>query len=101
MLAALRDKDVAGMIAALLPIARRFVLPHARNERAFPPDELANVIRAAAPACNITILPTFATAFEQARATESPILITGSLHFAGEALAALSGNPDDLEDCSQ
>jgi folylpolyglutamate synthase/dihydropteroate synthase len=30
-----------------------------------------------------------------------PILITGSLHFAGEALATLDGSPDALEDCAQ
>jgi folylpolyglutamate synthase/dihydropteroate synthase len=29
------------------------------------------------------------------------VLITGSLHFAGEALAILSGHADEVEDCLQ
>jgi folylpolyglutamate synthase/dihydropteroate synthase len=29
------------------------------------------------------------------------ILITGSLHFAGEAIALLRGEPNALEECAQ
>jgi hypothetical protein len=36
-----------------------------------------------------------------ARARANPILITGSLHFAGEVLAQLRGEPAAFEECSQ
>ena len=101
ILATLRDKDAVGMISALLPIASSFVLPEVRTERAVPPAELAALVRAAAPALPVTVKGSFPDAFHNAQATNARILITGSLHFAGEALAALGGNPDDLEDCAQ
>ena len=36
-----------------------------------------------------------------ARAKPNPILITGSLHFAGEVLAHLRGEPAAFEECAQ
>jgi folylpolyglutamate synthase/dihydropteroate synthase len=36
-----------------------------------------------------------------ARAKPNPILITGSLHFAGEVLAHLHGEPAAFEECAQ
>jgi dihydrofolate synthase/folylpolyglutamate synthase len=101
ILAALQDKDAAGMIGALAPVASRFVLPHARTERAVAPEELAALARAAAPLIAVDVTASFDTAFAETRGLAERVLITGSLHFAGEALAALAGNPDDLEDCLQ
>jgi dihydrofolate synthase/folylpolyglutamate synthase len=101
VLAVLQDKDAAGIVAALRPIAARFVVPHARTERAVAPDVLVRTIREAAPEAEVEIADSFARALEQARRISERILITGSLHFAGEALATLDGNPDDLEDCVQ
>jgi hypothetical protein len=40
-------------------------------------------------------------ALDVARAKPNPILITGSLHFAGEALAHLRGEPAAFEECAQ
>jgi folylpolyglutamate synthase/dihydropteroate synthase len=76
-------------------------LPHARTERAIAPEELAALARAAAPSIPVDVSASFDTAFADTRASAERVLITGSLHFAGEALAALAGNPDDLEDCLQ
>ena len=36
-----------------------------------------------------------------AREKPDPILITGSLHFAGEVLAHLRGEPAAFEECAQ
>jgi hypothetical protein len=36
-----------------------------------------------------------------ARVKPNPILITGSLHFAGEVLAHLRGQPAAFEECAQ
>ena len=35
----------------------------------------------------VAVLPSLAAAWEEAQRDAAPILITGSLHFAGEALA--------------
>lgn len=101
ILAVLQDKDAEGMIRALSAVACEFVLPVTRSERAIPPTELATIVQAAAPNVPATILPSFTAALAHARSTSRPILITGSLHFAGEALAALNGDPDEVEDCLQ
>jgi len=112
ILAILSDKDLHGICEALAPIADLVLLPNIRSERAADPEELAqtlaSVCRAgASPAGNrsgrptIAIASSFAEAFELARAKSNPILITGSLHFAGEALANLTGKPAAFEECNQ
>jgi dihydrofolate synthase/folylpolyglutamate synthase len=118
ILAVLREKDVAGILRALAPIAERVILPRARTERALPPEDVAQIISSITPAlqnaspvrqsdglvpwrARTSIAPSLAAALDLARATPDPILLTGSLHFAGEALALLEGNPDALEDCAQ
>ena len=99
ILAVLREKDVTGICRALAPIAARFILPQIRAERSLPPGEL--VPHLSLLGLPHSIAPSFASALESARANPEPILITGSLHFAGEALATLNGDADSLEDCAQ
>jgi dihydrofolate synthase/folylpolyglutamate synthase len=107
ILAVLRDKDVAGILRALAPIAQRVILPRVRTERALPPNDVVQIISAITPAlpnaspARTSIAPSFGEALDSARAKTERILITGSLHFAGEALATLEGNPSALEDCAQ
>jgi dihydrofolate synthase/folylpolyglutamate synthase len=101
ILAVLREKNIAEICRLLAPIATRFVLPQVRAERALPPAALAKELGAITPLLPHSITPSFSAALESARANPHRILITGSLHFAGEALATLSGDPDALEDCAQ
>jgi dihydrofolate synthase/folylpolyglutamate synthase len=101
LLALLRDKDVAGICRALAPISERVILPHVRTERAVPPAEVGQILSAVTPSLPYSISPSLPDALAAARANSERILMTGSLHFAGEALATLSGNPDSLEDCAQ
>jgi dihydrofolate synthase / folylpolyglutamate synthase len=101
VLAVLQEKDVAGICAALGPIARRWLLPSIRSERALAPAELRLTIPDQAPDTPVAIMASFATAWEEARRDAAPILITGSLHFAGEALAFLRGEPAAFEECLQ
>ena len=101
LLAILRDKNAAEIVHALAPIATKFVLPQIRSERAMPPNELAasNLIH-----YSITPLlhaPSVAEAISAAQRTSERVLITGSLHFAGEALAFLRGESRALEECAQ
>lgn len=107
VLAVLREKDASGICHALAPIGARFILPHIRTERALPPNDLAAHFSAISPKGQSesdlphSITRSFALALELARSHPERILITGSLHFAGEALATLGGDLDSLEDCAQ
>ena len=53
------------------------------------------------PTLHQSTAPSLVAALDSARAIPDRILLTGSLHFAGEVLALLEGNPDALEDCAQ
>lgn len=101
ILAVLADKDATGICQALAPIAERFILPPIRSERAMAPDQLSSVLQSVAPELQYSITPSIDEGVSLARATESPILLTGSLHFAGDALAFLQGRPNAFEECNQ
>ena len=101
VLAVLQEKDVAGICASLGPIARRWLLPSIRSERALAPAELRLTIQDQSPDTPVAIMASFAMAWEEVWCDTAPILITGSLHFAGEALAFLRGEPASFEECLQ
>lgn len=101
ILAVLRDKDIAGIWRAFTAIACRAILPQARSERALPPHDLATIGRETLPELPISIAASFSDALDQAKAETARILITGSLHFAGEALATLGGDMAVFEECAQ
>ena len=101
VLAVLLDKDVLGICQALAPICDSVILPRIRSERALPPEELARAISSITPTLPHSITPSVGDALERARRGSNPILLTGSLHFAGEALATLSGDPAAFEECAQ
>jgi dihydrofolate synthase/folylpolyglutamate synthase len=99
ILAVLQDKNAKAMIDALARIVSRFLLPKIRSERAASPAKLAALIKEH----NLEFETFASTSAAISAATKLPqrILITGSLHFAGEAIATLRGEPDALEECAQ
>ena len=101
VLAILSDKDLRDICEALAPIASSVLLPKIRSERAAAPEELAKVLANVAPRLSCSITPSVDEALTLARAKPNPILITGSLHFAGEVLAHLRGEPAAFEECAQ
>jgi dihydrofolate synthase/folylpolyglutamate synthase len=101
VLAVLSDKDLPGICEALAPIADSLLLPKIRSERAAAPEELAKVLSTITPTVRYSITPTLREALDIARAKPNPILITGSLHFAGEVLAHLRGQSAAFEECAQ
>jgi dihydrofolate synthase/folylpolyglutamate synthase len=101
LLALLRDKNAGEIVQAFAPIATKFVLPQIRSERALPPKELAEVISSVTPSLPYSMSSSVAEAISAAHRTSERVLITGSLHFAGEALAFLRGEPNALEECAQ
>ncbi len=101
ILAILADKDVASFISTIAPIVGRVLLPQIRSERALPAEELSLTIKGLLAGVPVKTAPSFAAAWQAAQRTEGLILITGSLHFAGEALAELRGEPAAYEECLQ
>jgi dihydrofolate synthase/folylpolyglutamate synthase len=101
MLAVFSDKDLRRICAALAPIAESVLLPKIRSERAVAPETLARVLSGMTPALPYSITSSIDDALALARAKPNPILITGSLHFAGEVLAHLRGEPAAFEECAQ
>ena len=101
ILAILSDKDLRGICTALAPIADFVLLPKIRSERAADPEALAQIFSTITPSVPCSITASVAAAFELARVRPHPILLTGSLHFAGEALAYLQGKPAAFEECAQ
>ena len=101
VLAVLSDKDLRGICEALAPIAASILLPQIRSERAAAPAELAKIFSIIAPSLPHSITSTIGDALMLAREKPNPILITGSLHFAGEVLADLRGEPASFEECAQ
>jgi dihydrofolate synthase / folylpolyglutamate synthase len=101
VLAILSDKNLREICEALAPISELILLPKIRSERAADPEMLAQIFASIEPPIPCSITPSIAQALELARATTNPILITGSLHFAGEVLAHLRGQPAAFEECTQ
>jgi dihydrofolate synthase/folylpolyglutamate synthase len=101
VLAVLSDKDLRGICEALAPIAESVLLPKIRSERAATPKELAKALSNITPSLPCSITSGIDDALARARATPNPTLITGSLHFAGEVLAHLRGEPAAFEECAQ
>lgn len=101
ILAALSDKDLDGICEALAPLAASVLLPKIRSERAATPEVLAKVLSSANPSLPCSITSSVEHALTLARSKPNAILITGSLHFAGEVLAQLRGEPAAFEECTQ
>jgi folylpolyglutamate synthase/dihydropteroate synthase len=101
VLAVLSDKDLRGICEELAPIAASVILPKIRSERAGEPGELAKIFSVITPSLPCSIASTIGDALVLARAEPNPILITGSLHFAGEVLAHLRDELAAFEECAQ
>ena len=101
ILAVLSDKDAGAIGQTLAPVSDFVILPKIRSARALPPDNLAQVLSSITPELQYSITPSIAEALAAACARPNPILITGSLHFAGEALSHLRGEPAAFEECAQ
>jgi dihydrofolate synthase/folylpolyglutamate synthase len=101
ILAVFSDKDLPTICEALAPVAHSVLLPRIHSERAASPKELAKVLSSVTPSLPYSITPSIAVALAQARKQPHPILLTGSLHFAGELLAYLQGEPAAFEECAQ
>ncbi|MDQ6624049.1 MAG: bifunctional folylpolyglutamate synthase/dihydrofolate synthase [Verrucomicrobiota bacterium] len=101
VLGVMQDKNARAIYGALASISGAIFLPRFRGERAMPPQELAEIISAAHPATKIVIADSCGEALQLASERSQRVLVTGSLHLAGEVLAHLQGRPAAFEECAQ
>ncbi len=97
----LKDKNAAEIYRTLSSIADSVVLPAFRGERAMAPDELAQIVESITPGKTCVTCASCADAIQRVRQRSRRVLIAGSLHFAGEMLAILRGEPAAYEECAQ
>ena len=85
----MRDKDVEGIIGALLPVVSSVVTTAARTARAIPADELAARIIATGPSLPVRAEPNPTQAIEHAFASHGAVCVAGSLLVVGEVREGL------------
>jgi dihydrofolate synthase/folylpolyglutamate synthase len=90
--AAMRDKDIPGMFAALLPASGYLVVTRASNARSADPVMLAEQARAFAPALRIAIEPVLDQALAAAWRRSPRIVVAGSIFLLGDVLKLLNGS---------
>ena len=83
----LNDKDAAGVIEILQPLASQIIVTQSESERAVPADELAELFTHP----NLSVISDAEEAFRSAKEIASQegalVLITGSITLIGEAVA--------------
>ena len=89
VIAAMRDKQIDRMIAALAECASAFVCTASRSPRALSPVELAAAVRARAPEVPVSQSGSPMAALADALSLGNPAIVAGSLYLAGEILAEL------------
>jgi dihydrofolate synthase / folylpolyglutamate synthase len=96
VLCVLGDKDWRGVMAALARVVHTFVLtdaPTAPTSRAW--DREAAVAHARASGWDAVSEPDFDRAIERATSSAGTVLVTGSFHTVGDAMARLNVDPVD------
>lgn len=94
VLGVLADKDAAGIVAQLAPVAAHVFATNPESDRSASPDDLADMAEAAG--LRVTVHPSLADAADAARewAASAPkrgVVVAGSVVLAGEALVLAEG----------
>jgi folylpolyglutamate synthase/dihydropteroate synthase len=87
----MRDKDIEGMLAALLPAVGRIVLTRASNLRSEDPDRMAALVTKITPGHPLTIALTPAAAVADAWRSARRIVVAGSIFLLGDVMKAITG----------
>jgi dihydrofolate synthase/folylpolyglutamate synthase len=96
ILGTMRDKDYAGICQILAPLAGKILLAPIGSVRTAEPGLLAACCRAANPRAAVVPCDNLAAAFARA-AGDKFIVVTGSIHFIGEAMELLGLVPPSTE----
>jgi dihydrofolate synthase / folylpolyglutamate synthase len=90
--AAMRDKDVTGMFAALLPAVASVIVTRASNARSADPASLAEQARTVAPAVPIMIAPDLDHALDEAWRVAPRIVVAGSIFLLGDVMKGVGAS---------
>jgi dihydrofolate synthase / folylpolyglutamate synthase len=88
IVAILADKDIAGMARELVQVASRILTVSVHSDRAADAQLIADQFRAVAPNVPVEACASLAEAIQKSENDER-VVITGSLHFIGEAMEFL------------
>src|SRR5439155_25384180 len=89
----LNDKDLAGMAAALGPLASRVYACRPKTHRAFDGEEVARAFRPHTESVSIPSVRDAIDAAIRGASSDDVVLIAGSLYKAGESLDHLGVHP--------
>jgi dihydrofolate synthase / folylpolyglutamate synthase len=84
--AAMRDKDVRGMLRALLPAVDRLIVTRAANSRSADPDVLAAEARALVPGLAVDVVASPVAALAAAWTMSSRVVVAGSIFLLGDIM---------------
>ncbi len=98
---AFADKNTTEIYRELSAITSSVILPQFKGQRVMPPSELAKVVAEVSPHASCTTALSCVEAIALARQGHDRVLVTGSLHLAGEVLSLLRGMPAAFEECAQ
>jgi dihydrofolate synthase/folylpolyglutamate synthase len=90
VLGVMRDKDIGGILDALLPVVSAVVCTAASNPRALPPAELARQVRARDAQRLVVVEADPSAAVDRALRESATVCVAGSIVLAGAVREALS-----------
>ena len=88
--AAMKDKDIAGILEPLVPVMSALTVTQPATPRAATADELIAIAARVAPGIPCRAVASPIAALEEAARAGQIVAVAGSLYLAGEVLAALS-----------
>lgn len=97
LIAALSDKDVAGIIDVLVPAFPRIMVAQTASDRAMPAEELASLVRSklldlGRCECDlVSVHATVGSALEAVTESHRPLIAAGTITLAGEVAGLLRG----------
>jgi dihydrofolate synthase/folylpolyglutamate synthase len=95
VLSVVKDKDLGGMLAPLLPAVDLVVATASQSARALPAAALAAAIPGDVPPRAAVTDPLAAIAEARRRLPGSLVVVAGSIFLVGQVRAALCGQPSD------
>ena len=84
VVAAMRDKDVAGILRPLAQAASLFIVTRASNPRSAEPEALASIVREIAPAAEVAVERDVVSAVARAWKASPAIVVAGSIFLLGD-----------------
>lgn len=84
--AAMRDKDLEGMLRALAPVVSRIIVTRASNARSADPDVLESTVRRVSPDLPVEVASSPEEAMIAAWSTAPRIVVAGSIFLLGDVM---------------